>query len=507
MRIAIAGFQHETNTYVAEPTDLSAFERADSWPGLLTGSEVIDVTRGMNLPIAGFVEAAAESGAELVPILWCAAEPGGRVSDHAFDTICGQILKGVQTARRIDAVYLDLHGAMVTQSHDDGEGHLLDQIRACVRPDIPVVASLDLHANLTPGMVAAADAITVFRTYPHLDMAQAGARAFTALRAIMRDGPPAKAWRQGNYLIPLHAQHTGADPARRLYDALADFDGPDGQFAELIAGFTAADIHDTGPSVLAYARTPAMANAIADDLADRVEQAKPEFTTPLLSAESAVARALSMTGTGPVVIADVQDNPGAGGSSDTTGLLRALVSQKASGALLGLIHDPVLAAQVHRAGEGATLTAPIGGRGPGDTPLEAEMCVVRLSDGACRYTGQMYGGGVATLGASAALRLTESGVVIVVTSIRNQCLDLAHFHHFGLKPEEGPIVCVKSTAHFRADFDPIAQETLLVAAPGQFPCVLEDIPYVKLRPLVRRALRHRPAARPHYTAHKTDQPA
>lgn len=485
MRIAIAGFQHETNTFVAGETTLKDFEQADSWPALITGRDVIDATRGMNLPIAGFIRAVeADPGMVVDPILWCAAEPGPPVSDHAFETISGRILRDVETMASIDAVYLDLHGAMVTQSLDDGEGALLSRLRDVIGPDVPVVASLDLHANVTQTMMDAADMFTIYRTYPHLDMADTGARAHAVLRDVLRMGPPAKAWRQANFLVPLHAQQTGAEPAQSLYDSLAHFDGLPGQLAEMALGFTAADIADAGPSVLAYAAIQDEADRIADRLLAQLEQAEQAFDTDLLSPVQAVAKAIEASETGTVVIADVQDNPGAGASSDTTGLLRELIAQSAPDALLGLIHDPELARNAHTAGVGASIEAKIGGRGPGDSPLQATVRVEHLSDGMCPYTGEMYGGGVATLGLSAALRLEGTDIRIVVTSIRNQCLDLALFRHFGLFPEKARIVCVKSTAHFRADFDKIAHLTLLAAAPGQFPCQLAEVPFTKLRPLV-----------------------
>ena len=486
MRIAIAGFQHETNTFVAGETTLADFEQADSWPALISGHEVVEVTRGMNLPIAGFIKAAnATAGTVVEPVLWCSAEPGAPVSDHAFETITGRILCEVEAMGPIDAVYLDLHGAMVSQSLDDGEGALLTRLRSLIGPDVPLAASLDLHANVTQAMIDAADVLTIYRTYPHLDMADTGARAHAMLRDIMREGPPAKAWRQADFLVPLHAQHTGAEPAQTLYRSLTEFDGPPGQLAEIALGFTAADIADTGPSVLAYAATQNHADRIAAGLLARLEQAEEIFDTDLLSPADAVAKAMEASKTGIVVIADVQDNPGAGASSDTTGVLRELIAQSATDALLGLFHDPELASQAHAAGLGASFAAKIGGRGPGDSPLNATVRVVHLSDGLCPYTGEMYGGGVATLGPSAALRLEGTSICIVVTSIRNQCLDLALFRHFGLAPEKARIVCVKSTAHFRADFDKIAHLTLLTAAPGQFPCQLAKVSFSKLRRSVR----------------------
>lgn len=488
--IAIAGFQHETNTFAPGRAGLAEFEMADSWPALLTGAAVIEGTRGMNLPIAGFAAAASrDPEVILLPILWCAAEPSGPVTDEAFDSIVGRILAGIRSAAPVDAIYLDLHGAMVTESLQDGEGALLHRLRDMVGPDLPVVVSLDLHANLSAEMVRHASAICIYRTYPHLDMAETGARAFGALRAQLGGQRPAMAFRQAPYLVPLHAQHTGTEPARSLYAGLGALGDDGAPHAELALGFTAADIADAGPAVVTHASSQDQAEQMADAALAEMLAAEPRFDCVLLSPGSAVARALAAPPGRPVVIADVQDNPGAGGTSDTTGLLRALIDQRATGVILGLMHDPDIAEAAHRSGIGETISGAMGGRSglPGDQPYEGLFRVEALSAGHCRYTGEMYGGGTAMLGPSAVLSVIEGScdIRVVVTSIRIQCLDRALFTHFGLRPEAARIVCVKSTAHFRADFEPLAQDILLVEAPGAFPCVLADVSYKRLRPGVR----------------------
>ncbi|KIC09333.1 MlrC [Leisingera sp. ANG-M1] len=489
-RIAIAGFQHETNCFGTTKAGLAEFEMADSWPAMLHGDAVIAETRGMNLPIAGFAKAAEDAGMELVPILWCAAEPSAHVSDDAFETICAKILDGVRQAGPLDGIYLDLHGAMVTESHADGEGEILRRLRALVRPELPIVVSLDLHANVSAASVELASYMAIFRTYPHLDMGGTGARCLPVLQRLLAGEVLHKAFRQMDYLIPLHAQYTGATPGEELYAALSPLEA-DGVLADIALGFTAADFPDTRPSCVAYSLTAEAADRAADQIASLFGALEAGSTHPMLSPlEAAIIACEARTGK-PVVLADVQDNPGAGGTSDTTGLLAALAEAGAQGVLTGLFHDPEAAAMAHALGRGGVFHAALGGRSgvPGDAPFEAEFEVVALSDGACRYTGEMYGGGVATLGLTAALRLAnpDADITLVVTSIRNQCLDLAHFTHLGLEPEKFRTVCVKSTAHFRADFEPVASAVYPVAAPGVFPCDLEHFPYKNLHPDVRTA--------------------
>lgn len=470
-RIAIAGFQHETNSFGAGRAGLAEFEMADSWPRLLSGAEVVSATSGMNLPIAGFAAAATQGGAKLCPVLWCAAEPSGPVTQDAFETIATRIIEGIKAAGPIDGIYLDLHGAMITDHLQDGEGEFLHRLRTRVGPALPVAISLDMHANISSRMVELVDDICIFRTYPHLDMARTGARSWDRLYTMIEGPKPARAFRQGRYLIPLHAQQTGSGPARALYAALLDRADA---HVELAMGFTAGASPDRGPSVVAHATTRHEAERLADEIMAQLHAAEPEFHVPLATPDEAVARAMAAPAGRPVILADVQDNPGAGASSDTTGLLRALVRAGAQGVIMGLMHDPALVQQAHAAGEGAEIEGRMGGRFPAidDAPFHGRFRIERIDPGELRYTGVMYGGGIATLGPSCVLRIldTPADLRVVVTSIRNQCLDRAQFTHFGLHPEQARIVCVKSTAHFRADFEPIAQDVIPLAAPGAFPC-------------------------------------
>ena len=492
MHIAVAGFQHETNSFAPSNADLAAFEMADSWPGLLCGHDVLEGTRGMNLPIAGFVDAAGkDQGVHLSPLLWCAAEPSGPVIDNVFELISQRIVEGIAKAGPLDGIYLDLHGAMITESLPDGEGELLSRLRHRIGNDMFIAISLDLHANISATMVRLADAICVFRSYPHLDMARTGERAYSALRHMIEAGsPPTRAFRQAPFLVPLHAQHTGSDPAASLYAGLAHYDHGPNSFVEIAMGFTAGDTPDTGISIVAHAPSQDVADDIADKVLARVLAVEDQFDTGLLSAEAAVAEASSMIGERPVIIADVQDNPGAGATSDTTGVLKELVRAGAKDAIVGLLHDPAAAEAAHVAGVGQTIDIALGGKSglPGQEPFYGCFRIDALGDGRCAYTGEMYGGGIAMLGPTAVLRVAEAGVgvQVVVTSIRNQCLDLAHFTHLGLVPEQAKIIVVKSTAHFRADFEPIADAVLLAASPGAFPCRLRDIPYRRLQ--VRRRI-------------------
>ena len=185
-RIAVAGCQHETNTFAPMRAPYSEFVKADAWPGLTRGKDLFGVMAAKNLPMAGFIQAAQNHGQTVLPVLWCAAEPSSYVAEDAFERIADMICDGLSQLNALDAVYLDIHGAMVTEHHQDGEGELLHRVRSVIGSEVPLIASLDLHANVTARMVELADGFTMFRTYPHIDMAAAGSRAYELLARVQR---------------------------------------------------------------------------------------------------------------------------------------------------------------------------------------------------------------------------------------------------------------------------------------------------------------------------------
>ncbi|MDJ0823290.1 MAG: M81 family metallopeptidase [Paracoccaceae bacterium] len=476
-RVAVAGFQHETNTFAPFPTTMELFERRGAWPELTRGAALPARFHGLNIPLSGFL---AECKHEVVPILWAGAEPGGYVETGAFDSMVAEIVEGIRQAAP-DAVYLDLHGAMVTEAYDDAEAEILRRVRAVTGPDLPIAVSLDLHGNLSQAFFDLATVVTVYRTYPHVDMADTGARATRLLDAALT-GPVAKAFRRGDYLIPITAQATGFSPSRELYAALPDRDALS---VDLALGFPPADIPELGPAIFAYARTQAAADQAADATARHLAEVEGTFDARLLSAADAVAQAKSAH-PGPVVIADVQDNPGAGGTSDTTGLLRALIAAEVPDAVLSMLHDPDTAAAAHSAGEGAEITVQLGGAfRQYSEPLEATVLVEALSDGQFRFTGPMFGGSDADLGPVARLRLKGTGVTVVVGSERAQNADQEMFRVVGIEPRDHAIICVKSAVHFMADYGRVADTILFADVSGANPCNLAAIPYTRLRTALR----------------------
>lgn len=490
MRIAVGGFQHETNTFAPTKADYAAFVAGGGWPPIARGEEVFGATAGINLALAGFIDAARGGGHQLLPLTWAAASPSAEVTEEAFERICGQIIEDLRAARGIDAVYLDLHGAMVTEHHQDGEGEILRRVRAVVGPDTPVVASLDLHANVTPEMVALSDGLVIYRTYPHVDMAETGERAFKLLSRLVGGRPLAKAFRQIPFLMPLTTGCTLIEPARSLYGALPRLEEDYGLVSISFAGgFAPADIYHCGPSLVAYAQDQEAAEKAVDSLQAMVLEQEGAFAGEILPAREAVRVALSIAERGarrPVVLADTQDNPGAGGDGDTVGLLEALIEEGAKGAVLGLLIDAESAARAHAAGEGAILQLELGAKSgqAGHRPLVADYRVVRLGDGVFTCSGPFYSGARMRLGSMALLEV--KGVEVAVASQKVQAADMEMFRHLKVEPTERPIVAVKSSVHFRAHFQPIAERVIVAAAPGPNPIDYSQLTYRRLRPGVRR---------------------
>lgn len=489
-RIAIGGFQHETNTFAPLPARWPDFEAARAWPGYTEGEAIFSVFKGLNLGIAGFMAEASDW--ELIPLLWCEAAPSGTVEQAAFDRITGRLCEMLSEAGQLDAVYLDLHGAMVTDDYPDGEAEILRRVREVVGPDLPVACSLDLHGNLSRDFFDRASCVTVYRTYPHVDFAETGARAARLLARRLEQGQPlARAWRQLDYIIPITQQSTMREPGRRLYAMLPELEGDGVDSVDFAMGFPPADVPDNGATVYAYGTDQRAVDAAADRVLSALEKAEADFRNPLVPAAEAVRQAMGLAERSdkPVVIADPQDNPGAGGPGDSTGLLRAMIEEGAQGATLAMFWDPRTAEQAHEAGEDAEIEVSLGGRFAeiGGPAVDARVTVERLHDGAIAFTGPMFGGSTGQLGRMACLRIHDdrADVRVIVASNRAQNADLECFRALGVVPEAQNILGVKSAVHFLAAYEPVAEKVIFAEAPGANPCQMDKLPFTRLRKGVR----------------------
>jgi microcystin degradation protein MlrC len=487
-RIAVGAFLHETNTFAPTKATYDDFVHGGGWPSMAHGADVLKTMHSINVGLSGFVEAAETNRWELVPTISCGASPSAHVTEDAYERIVKVIVDGIKAAGPLDAVYLDLHGAMVAEHLDDGEGEILARVRQVIGKDLPLVASLDLHANVTPEMIEHADALMAYRTYPHVDMADTGRAAAKHLALLLgTEQKFAKAFRQLPFLIPISWQATCDQPTKGIYEKLAALQSEAVPALSFAPGFPAADFAHCGPSVFAYGRTQADADAAVDKIAALIESHEDDFDGRIYSPDEGVRHAMELARTAkkPVVIADTQDNPGAGGDSDTTGMLRALVRNNAKRAALGVIYDPQSAKAAHEAGVGATLTLALGGKSgiPGDAPYKETFVVEKLSDGKFVAPGPYYGGRDMEMGASAALRIGD--VRVVVSSHKAQLADQSMYRYVGIEPTEQAILVNKSSVHFRADFEPIAEKLLICAAPGAMPADTASLPWTRLRPGIR----------------------
>jgi microcystin degradation protein MlrC len=450
MKFVIAMMQHETNTFSPLATPYEAFAGATGQPSPPAGEDALVAYSGTNFPFAAFVDLAQAQGADFVVPIAANAEPSGPVADRAFEAMAGRICEAV--AAGCDAVLLDLHGAMVTESSDDGEGELLRRIRR-VAPDTPVAVALDFHTNLTAAMVENATVITGYRTYPHVDMYETGERAGrTLLRALNGEAAPRMAWGALPMMTHMILQTPARQPMKDVMDQAIAAEA-EGQVlnASVFGGFPLADIPHVSLSALVVSDGPdPAAETLLRDMLGLAWQRRAEFVFAPETLEDSIAFAKTL-GDGPVVLADHGDNCGAGGQS----------------------------------GLGAEVSLPVGGKSDAPAmelkgaPLELSGRVAALTDGTFTITGPMMTGFTVTIGRTAVVDTGPAQVVI--SSHRCEPYDLGVFSHAGIDPTKKKYILIKSRQHFRAGFEPIAKHIVLVAGPGVCSSDYGAFPFRKLR--------------------------
>ena len=490
MNVFVAGFHHETNTFAPSVADWAAFECGAGYPSYARGEAMLQKMRGTSTSLGGFAQAAAERGWSLQPSVWAGAMPSNRVTAPAFARICDEIVADLQRGG-FDAIYLDLHGAGVAVGADDAEGELLARIRAVVGPGMPIVASLDLHANVTERMLKLTNAMTAFRTYPHVDMRETGARAAQMLARRVGTSTRHMFAERVPFLLPLNAQCTLMQPAASVIALIDRLEAEHDVELNFAMGFSAADFAECGPVLFGYGADAARVREAVQCLHTEVVSRRAEWSQDLLSPAAAVERAIALAATAdaPVVIADTQDNPGAGGDSNTTGLLRALIAAKAGARLngrvaLGLLFDPASAQAACTAGVGATLDLVLGRAVPTwsgaltEPAVQAQAKVLAVSNGVVPLFGPMTAGATAQLGPCACVEV--EGIRVLLSSAKAQMLDLDLYRFLGVEPTRMKLLVNKSSVHFRAAFAPIASTILVAKAPGPMAADPGDLPWTKL---------------------------
>ncbi len=463
--VLTAEFLHETNTFCKLPTTSASFAER----GLLFGDEAIAARKDNNTELAGFLDAARAYDWHVTHVISAHAQPGGPVTREAFDTLTAPIVAAALAHQGpLHGILLGLHGAMVPDFCDDGEGELLRRLRAAIGHDIPVGITLDPHANVSRAMCDLANIIVSFKTYPHTDMRVAARHAADILQRTMRgEIHPVTLRVTRPMLEEANGGRTDVGPMiARLERARAYEQQPDVFAVSINGAFPNADIAEVGTSVTVtaqgdMARHAAFASDIADDIWAHRLQAINQFHTVQKAAE--LCKAYPADTKGPIIVADYADNPGGGTYGDSTALLGALLDAGVQDACFGPMVDPDTVAQLQGHAPGAWVQVLLGGKTDprfGGTPLALNCTLVSLSpDGNYVGSGAMIGGLHRSWGPTAVIRV--DGIEILVVSIRAQMLDLQQFKAFGIDPEKKRVVALKSMQHFRAAFEPIAGEVIV----------------------------------------------
>ena len=463
-RVLVAEFKHETNSFCMKPSDLAAY-RARC---LMEGDEIIPAFAGVKTEMGGFIDACRRLGLKMVPVLAANATPGGKVSKEVFDFALGRVLMTLEKTP-VDGLLLALHGAMVCEHTLDGEGDFLKAIRRITGPDLPIVATLDLHANMTDAMVENATAFIGYDTYPHVDTYERAVEAAELLAAVLA-GEKKPVMRLGRVPLLCPLLNTAHSPMKEHMEKVHEWEAKPGVISvSLFHGFMHSDIPEARLSLLAVTDgDPILAERIVRERAEAVHKEPERFVKPMTPAKKAVEIGMNAI-KGPVVIAETADNPGGGGSGDTTHFLAELLAMRARNVAFAVIVDPETVAQAKAAGMGARIQARLGGKSEeiNGKPIHAEAVVRNLTDGSFRNKGPMWHGLLAEWGDTAVLGLAgDGGIDVVVTTRRLQPFDPEIFRYNGIEPTEKQIVVVKSAQHFYAAYGEFASEILYEDGPG-----------------------------------------
>lgn len=471
MRVVIATMSHETNTFSPVVTDLDRFSGGLRKP--LSGEEAERVYAGTASCPGGFLRAAGEFGAEVTLPVIAAAAPSGPVENEAFEYIAERIVAAA--AEGPDAILLDLHGAMVTRTYEDGEGELLRRIRA-VAPATPVGVALDMHANLYPDMVGLATVVSGYHTYPHIDMDETALKAGRlTLAALTGKCSPSMAW--GNAPMLPHVMRQGTDdyPNRALQERARQMEAEGALSVSLFTGFPHADIRNAGLSVVVVTDDDLeLAERYRDELLSAAWEDRQAFVYQPEALDESLARAQVLAQDkdtdGPVLLLDHYDNTASGGTMDTTEVLAEILAQGLEDVAVFGIYDPLAVAEMAAAGVGAEVTVSLGGKLPmpalreQSRPLKLTGRVKLLSEGRFPATVAMSRGLTMNMGRTAVLAV--GSVDIVVISRHIEPFDPGCFRSLGIEPTDRRFLMLKSRIHYRVGFKPLVAHVVECAGRG-----------------------------------------
>ncbi len=476
-RVLTGEFAHETNTFSVVPTTMENFRRRT----FLTANEIPAQRLGTRSEFGATFEAAQKFGWTLSHPVAASANPSGTITAETFETITGLLLAGADGG--IDGALLHLHGAMVAEGFEDGEGEILRRLRAKVGADVPIVVTLDLHGNITEQMAECANALIAVRTYPHVDYYERAWQGAELLqRAMLGEIHPRTAIAKRPMLRGLNGGRTQVGPMRELIERGAALEQAGRALVvSVCSGFTAADIHDIGPSVTVTTNGADPAGqAIAEEFMDYAWKTRAFLSVTNWPLAEAIGHCKDGEGKHdrPLVMADVTDNPGSGHYGDSTDLLRAMIVADLQNTAFYAIFDPQAVRDATALGVGNSGSLTIGGKHDpraGGGPLTVTASVVSLTDGKFQTFGPMGGGVWRDYGPSALIRV--GGIEIALITNNGQATDTAQLTSLGCDPARKATVAVKSNHHFRAAFGPLAREVITVDGNGLGSMILKTMPY------------------------------
>ncbi|MCC6453532.1 MAG: M81 family metallopeptidase [Caldilineaceae bacterium] len=468
MRIAIASFTHESNTFAATPTALKDFT-------IHRGQAMIDHFAPTFHEVAGYIAGAEEYDFDLHATLGANATPSGTVTREAYETITGEILDNLRAAKgQIDGILLALHGAMVAEDYPQGDGETVRRVRELMGPDFPIVVTHDYHGNIPEQLVRDSNALIIYKTTPHIDQRERGLQAADLLvRTIRKEVNPVTAFRKPKVLFNIAFHNTSLPPMQPIMQAAIDLEKEPGILAvSIAAGYQYADVPEMGPSIVVVADgDQELAERGADRIAGLMWAARNELTPNLPNPAEAVRKAMSASAT-PVTLFDAGDNVGGGAAADSTLILEELLKQKADGWVIA-IYDPESVEACAKAGIGATVSLNVGGKadkfhGP-TIPITGR--VRTLHDGTFEETERRHGGArFGNAGLSAVVEVNRTtpgkGGLLVLNSRRTSPMSIHQLTSVGIVPQQQKILVAKGTVAPRAAYEPVSADIILVDSGG-----------------------------------------
>jgi len=472
MRVFLAHLDSEINTFSPIPTGYANFAEIC----LVRNGEHGDPPSPKSRGIIRYRKLAEEWGWQVVESLCASAQPAGRIVKHVYEAFRDEILDDLKRVMPVDAVLLDLHGAMAAVGYDDCEGDLLMRVRQIVGPGVPVGASLDPHCHMSRTMVENATALAAAKEYPHTDGGKQGRKLFEIIVAAAEGKAKPVISCFDCRMIGIY--HTTRQPMRGFVDMLNELENRPGVLSiSFIMGFPWGDVHDMGTKILVVTDDdPVMGDALAREIGEKLFALRAETRPHYLTIEEGLDEALKTEGS-PVVLADSSDNPGGGAPGDSTFLLQALLERGVKDAAIAMIWDPIAVSMAMDAGVGGELDLRIGGKiGPmsGD-PVDLHVTITGLQKDAAQYVGPPEARSAIVIGDTAAVH--ANGIDIVLYSIRHQTFSPDCFTVVGINLVERRILVVKSSQHFHTTFSPFAAKILYIAGPGSHNPFFEKLPY------------------------------